>query len=143
MYKLVYTTVTSFLQASYAILFAMDANAHRSGCPVATALDILGDRWTLVVIRDIFLGKKRYQEFLASPERITTNILAQRLRYLEEERLVAKTLYQERPPRYEYALTDRGKALAPVLTSLWNWSLKWEMGQSRVPASPFGDGKRA
>jgi DNA-binding HxlR family transcriptional regulator len=51
----------------------MDANAHRSGCPVATALDILGDRWTLVVIRDIFLGKKRYQEFLASPERITTN----------------------------------------------------------------------
>lgn len=121
----------------------MDSNAHRSECPVATALDILGDRWTLVVIRDIFLEKKRYQEFLASPERITTNILAQRLRYLEEARLVVKTLYQERPPRYEYALTDRGRALAPVLTSLWNWSLKWEMGHSRVPASPFGDGKRA
>ncbi len=116
----------------------MNENEHRSLCPVATALDVIGDRWTLVVIRDIFLGKKRYQEFLASPERITTNILAQRLKYLEDERLVTKSLYQERPPRYEYALTDRGRALAPVLTSLWNWSQAWEFGASEIPPSPFG-----
>jgi DNA-binding HxlR family transcriptional regulator len=115
----------------------MKESAHRSLCPIATALDVIGDRWTLVVVRDIFLGKKRYQEFLSGPERITTNILAQRLSYLEEAGLVAKSIYQEHPPRYEYALTDKGKALAPVLTSLWDWSQVWEQGHKTASPSPF------
>lgn len=117
----------------------MKERIHRSLCPVATALDVLGDRWTLVVVRDLFLGRKRYQEFLASPEKITTNILAQRLQYLEEQGLVEKALYQEHPPRYEYSLSEKGKALAPVLTSLWNWSQLWEQGKTQETAmrSPF------
>ena len=119
----------------------MKESAHRSLCPIATALDVIGDRWTLVVIRDIFLGKKRYQEVLAGPERITTNILAQRLSYLEATELVTKALYQEHPPRYEYALTDKGKALAPVLTSLWNWSQIWVQGHETTSPAPFGGGK--
>ena len=114
----------------------MNEHAHRSACPIATALDVLGDRWTLVVIRDIFLGKKRYQEFLNGPEKITTNILAQRLKYLEDEELVVKTLYQEHPPRYEYSLSEKGRALAPVLSSLWDWSQVWELGKSPSAASP-------
>lgn len=115
----------------------MNERTHRSACPIATALDVLGDRWTLVVIRDIFMGKKRYQEFLNGPERITTNILAQRLKYLEDTELVIKALYQEHPPRYEYALSDKGKALAPVLSSLWDWSQVWEMGKKKAPPCPF------
>jgi len=117
----------------------MSDKTHRSACPVATALDVLGDRWTLVVIRDIFLGKKRYQDFLLGPEKITTNILAQRLRYLEDEGLVVKTMYQEHPPRHEYALSEKGRALAPVLSSLWNWSQIWEIGLAGpdFPPSPF------
>lgn len=117
----------------------MDKKEHRSPCPVATALDVLGDRWTLVVIRDLFLGKTRYQEFLTSPERITTNILAQRLKYLEDEGLADKALYQAHPPRYEYALTEKGRALAPVLSSLWNWSQVWEMEKTaaEILPSPF------
>lgn len=114
----------------------MKDSAHRSPCPIATALDVIGDRWTLVVVRDIFLGKKRYQEFLSGPERITTNILAQRLSYLEEAELVVKSLYQEHPPRYEYALSEKGRALAPVLTSLWDWSQTWEQGKTGETALP-------
>ena len=115
----------------------MKETSHLSPCPIATALDVIGDRWTLVVVRDIFLGKKRYQEFLSGPERITTNILAQRLSYLEAAHLVTKSLYQEHPPRYEYALTEKGKALAPVLTSLWNWSQVWEQGHESASPAPF------
>jgi len=115
----------------------MNERTRRSACPIATALDVLGDRWTLVVIRDIFMGKKRYQEFLNGPEKITTNILAQRLKYLEDTELVIKELYQEHPPRYEYALSEKGKALAPVLTSLWDWSQVWELGKKKTTPAPF------
>ncbi len=62
--------------------------SRRSACPMACTLDIVGDRWTLLVIRDLLTGKKRYSDFLASPEKIPTNILADRLRRLEREGLV-------------------------------------------------------
>lgn len=104
----------------------MSEKTHRSPCPIATALDVIGDKWTLVVIRDILLGKKRYGEFLDSPEHITTNILAQRLKYLEEQGLVTKTAYSTHPLRYEYALTKKGSALTPVLDALKTWSISWE-----------------
>lgn len=101
------------------------SRAHRpTTCPVALSLDILGDRWTLVVIRDLFLGKSRYGEFLESPERITTNILAERLRRLESEGLVEKQAYQDNPPRHAYRLTRKGRELEPVLRELRKWGLR-------------------
>jgi DNA-binding HxlR family transcriptional regulator len=95
----------------------------RSACPVACSLDVLGDRWTLLVIRDLFRGKHRFGDFLASPERIPTNILAERLKRLQANGIVAQRAYSSRPLRYEYHLTDRGRALAPVLDAIADWGL--------------------
>lgn len=93
----------------------------RSGCPIASTLDIVGDRWTLVILRDLFTGKSRFSQFLASPERITTNILTDRLAAMETAGLVTKSAYQDRPTRYGYALTHKGEALLPVLQEMCRW----------------------
>jgi DNA-binding HxlR family transcriptional regulator len=95
----------------------------RSSCPIANALDLLGDRWTLLVIRDLlFVGKRRFGELVTSPEGIPTNILSDRLRRLEESGVVTKVPYQLRPARYEYQLTAKGRDLFPVLRALMEWA---------------------
>lgn len=94
---------------------------ERSCCPITCSLDLLGDKWTLLIIRDLFLGKKRYQEFLASPEKIATNILADRLKRIEANGLVRQKIYQQNPTRYEYELTRKGEELKPVLEALIKW----------------------
>ena len=104
---------------------------RRSSCPVACALDLLGDRWTLLLIRDLFAGKHRFGEFLASPEHIPTNILADRLKRLEAAGLVAPAAYSEHPPRYEYHLTERGRMLGPVVDALAVWGLAQFPGTRR------------
>ena len=96
----------------------------RSPCPVASALDIIGDKWTLLVVRDLFAGKKTYSEFQASPEKIPTNILAERLKRLAEHGILEKRPYQEHPVRYEYCLTAKGRDLGLVLKALVNWGEK-------------------
>jgi DNA-binding HxlR family transcriptional regulator len=97
---------------------------ERSCCPITNALDILGDKWTLLVIRDLVLGKRRYQEFMASPEKIASNILADRLKKLAAAGLVTRRAYQQKPARYEYVLTKKGKGLRPVLEALVAWGQK-------------------
>lgn len=93
----------------------------RSGCPIASTLDLLGDRWSLVLVRDMFTGKKRFADFLGSPEGITTSVLASRLGTLEAAGLVERIPYQTRPTRYEYLLTKDGRALLPVLQAVCRW----------------------
>ena len=100
----------------------------RSDCPVACAMDIIGDKWTLLVVRDLFRGKHRYNQFLESREGITTNILAERLQRLEQSGLIHKTPYQKNPVRYEYHLTDTGKSLEPVMWSIVEWANKYIPG---------------
>ena len=95
--------------------------ARRSPCPISAALDLLGDRWTLLVVRDLFAGQKRYGQFAGAREQIPTNILADRLKRLEGAGLVASQPYQDNPPRFEYSLTPRGEALRPILQSLCDW----------------------
>ena len=95
------------------------------GCPVAASLLLLGDRWTLVVVRDLLLGKHKFSEFLASAEAIPTNLLTERLRRLEEHGLVEKHAYQDRPPRYEYHLTESGTALRSVVEAFREWGLRY------------------
>lgn len=99
-------------------------NFRRSPCPVACTLDILGDKWTLLVVRDLFCGKKTYGEFQNSPEKIPTNILAERLKRLTESGIVVKVPYQKHPVRYEYILTDKGRDLGRVLAALVQWGEK-------------------
>lgn len=100
------------------------ASDRRSACPVACSLDLLGDRWTLLVIRDLFRGLTRYGEFLASPEGIPTNILAERLERLEASGVIKREPYQQNPPRHAYTLTPKGEDLKPVLGSLAMWALR-------------------
>ena len=94
----------------------------RSRCPVAVTLDTLGDKWSLLVIRDLFFGKRKFSEFLASPEGIKRNILTERLRRLERAGVVARVRYQRRPDRYEYRLTRKGADLLPVLQAIVGWA---------------------
>lgn len=105
---------------------------QRSDCPIACTLDLLGDRWTLVLIRDMLkLGKRRYGEFVESAEGIPTNVLADRLKRMEQCGLVTRTLYNERPPRWEYHLTSMGRELEPVLDALLDWGAKHLLGGTR------------
>lgn len=107
----------------------------RSSCPIANALDLLGDKWTLLVIRDLlFSGKRRFADLANSPERIPTNILTDRLRRLERERIVSKSVYHERPLRYEYALTPKGRDVFPVLRALIEWANRNIPGTATPPA---------
>ena len=107
----------------------------RSQCPVASALDILGDTWTLLVIRDLlWFGKRRFADLLASSEGISTNILTERLERLTCEGLVTRRRYQDRPPRYEYALTPKGRDLEPVLRELVRWGARHVKGTFKPPA---------
>jgi DNA-binding HxlR family transcriptional regulator len=107
----------------------------RSGCPIATTLAFVGDRWTLVILRDMLNGKKRFSQFLDSPEKITTNVLTDRLALMEGAGLVAKQPYQLRPKRFEYLLTPKGEALLPVLQEMCRWANRFIRGTWTPPAS--------
>src|SRR5947209_3788742 len=107
-------------------------HGRRSDCPVACTLDLLGDRWTLLVVRDLLRGKARYGDFLASSEGIPTNILAERLKRLQEAGVLEAVLYSAHPPRYEYRLTPKGAALGPVVKSMVDWGLTHLPG-TRLP----------
>jgi hypothetical protein len=101
---------------------------RRSPCPVACALDIFGDRWTLLVIRDLILGRSRFKDFLASPEGIPTNILTERLKRLLAHRLVTQVSASEGSKHFAYQLTEKGQALIPLVKAMKDWGLIWEKG---------------
>ena len=94
---------------------------HKEACPVARGLSVVGDRWTMLVLRDCFLGIRRFEQM---QERlgITRHILADRLRKLEAAGVLRREVYQQRPLRHEYRLTERGKALYQVLVTLIEWA---------------------
>ncbi|HEY8559794.1 MAG TPA: helix-turn-helix domain-containing protein [Pyrinomonadaceae bacterium] len=101
------------------------AAGRRSSCPIACALDLVGDKWTLLIVRDMhYLGKTRFEEFLASPEKISTNILASRLKTLEANGLVTKSPYGNHSQRMSYELTASGKSLAGLLRRFAQWGLE-------------------
>ena len=106
----------------------------RSLCPVACSLDIFGDRWTLLVIRDLFFGRTRFKDFVASPEGIPTNILADRLERLLARGIVEQMPAQDGTKRMAYRLTKKGKTLGPVLKAMRDWGLAWDKStRVRIP----------
>jgi DNA-binding HxlR family transcriptional regulator len=98
----------------------------QDNCPVARTLDIVGDRWTLLVLRDLGLGYSRFSELLLSCEGISTNLLANRLKKLEARGMVHRHFYSDHPPRAEYRLTDKGKAFTKVIRALYDWGTAYE-----------------
>jgi DNA-binding HxlR family transcriptional regulator len=108
----------------------------RSVCAVANSLDLIGDKWSLLVVRDLLQGKRTYGELAASPEGIPTNILAERLKRLESAGIITSAAYQQRPVRYAYSLTKKGMALGDVLLALVRWGKEYIPGTQalRQPA---------
>jgi DNA-binding HxlR family transcriptional regulator len=100
---------------------------RRSDCPINFALEIFGDPWSLLIIRDIvYFGKKTYGEFLASEEAMATNILASRLAHLEHQGILVKQLFEKDKRKEEYVLTEKGLDLIPVLVDMANWSAQYD-----------------
>lgn len=94
-------------------------------CPVANALDLVGDRWTLLIVRDLLRGNTRFSELRMSVEGIPPAVLTDRLRLLEEAGVVVRRMYSEHPPRYQYILTSKGHGLGVVVGALATWSEKY------------------
>jgi DNA-binding HxlR family transcriptional regulator len=108
----------------------------RSACAIANSLDIVGDKWTLLVVRDLLHGKSTYGELASSPEGIPTNILADRLKRLEGAGIIVSTPYQQRPIRYTYKLTPKGSALGEVLLAFVRWGKQHIPGTVTLNESP-------
>lgn len=91
-------------------------------CPIARALDVIGDRWTILILRDLVVeGPRKFQDFERSLRGISPNTLSTRLKRLEEAGIVERRFYEQHPPRAEYLLTDKGNDLRPVLRTLLEW----------------------
>ncbi len=98
---------------------------RRSDCPISCTLDLIGDKWTLLVLRDIlFFKKTKFEEFLESPENISTNILTDRLHKLERDGLIVKAPYSNHRLRMAYTATEKGQSLAPILKQIAHWGLE-------------------
>ncbi|MBV8143662.1 MAG: helix-turn-helix transcriptional regulator [Gammaproteobacteria bacterium] len=108
----------------------------RSPCAIANSLDIVGDKWSLLVVRDLLHGKRTYGELAKSPERIPTNILAERLKRLAAAGIIASTPYQEHPLRHQYTLTRKGAELGSVLLAFVRWGKDHIPGTVALSQSP-------
>ncbi len=98
----------------------------RSDCPISHSLDLLGDKWTLLIMRDmLFAGKTTYGDFFNSDEQIATNILANRLQTLTQHGFISKTVASDPKSRFTYALTEKGISLLPILVELSLWGAKY------------------
>ena len=94
-------------------------------CPLARTLEIIGERWTILILRDLILdGPRKFQDFLVSLSGISPNTLSARLKTLEESGIIERRFYEEHPPRAEYVLTEKGRDLRPVLRTLRDWGQK-------------------
>ena len=98
-------------------------------CPVETTLMLIGDKWKVLILRDLMPGTKRFGELKKCIGHVSQNVLAAQLRDMEESGLLTRKVYAEVPPRVEYTLTDLGYSLKPVLDSLWNWGEEYKSRQ--------------
>ncbi len=95
-------------------------------CPVETTLTLIGDKWKVLILRDLIPGTKRFGELKKSIGSVSQKVLTAQLRDMEEKGLISRKVYAEVPPRVEYSLTDLGKSLKPILDALWNWGEEYK-----------------
>ena len=101
------------------------ADSYGLDCPIARTLDIVGERWAILILRDLFLlGPRKFQDFESSLAGISPNTLSARLKRLEEAGIINRRFYEEHPPRAEYLLTPKGRELGPVMKRLRAWGEK-------------------
>jgi DNA-binding HxlR family transcriptional regulator len=102
------------------------AQGYGQNCPVARALDVVGEKWSLLILRDLIRhGPLRFQELEQRLPGVAPNTLSARLKMLEAQGVIATRLYEQHPPRYEYLLTEKGKSLGPVLKALYAWGERY------------------
>lgn len=98
-------------------------------CPVETTLTLIGDKWKVLILRDLMPGTKRFGELKKSVGNVSQKVLTAQLRAMEKSGLVNRKVYAEVPPRVEYSLTELGKSLKPILDSLWRWGEEYKKRQ--------------
>ena len=102
------------------------ANNELPACPVETTLTLIGDKWKVLILRDLMPGTKRFGELKKSVGDVSQKVLTAQLRAMEENGLVHREVYAEVPPRVEYSLTELGKSLKPILDSMWAWGEEYK-----------------
>lgn len=107
-------------------------------CPVETTLLLISDKWVVLVLRDLMTGTKRFGELMKSVTGVSQKVLTEKLRQMEEDGLLTRTVYPEVPPRVEYDLTDLGRSLSPILDAMEDWG----NGYKRLVAEQTGQGSR-
>ncbi len=115
----------------------------QEGCPVAGALDIIGDRWTILILRDLTLERSgKFKDLQASLQGISPNLLASRLKRLEEAGVLERSFYSQHPPRAEYQLTEKGEGLRAVVREMALWGAKYQLDdeQRAVFVEAVGEG---
>jgi len=108
------------------------AKIYGQRCPVARTLEVVGDRWTLLVVRDLLAGPRRFHDLEAGLPGLAPNILSERLKLMERHGLVSRRFYSEHPPRAEYALTDKGRELGVVVGALAAWGARHVYKRARL-----------
>ncbi len=98
-------------------------------CPVETTLTLIGDKWKVLILRDLLPGTKRFGELKKSIGSVSQKVLTAQLRDMENSGLLTRTVYAEVPPRVEYSLTDLGKSLKPILNAMWTWGEEYKKTQ--------------
>lgn len=101
-------------------------------CPVETTLTLIGDKWKVLILRDLLPGTKRFGELKKSIGSVSQKVLTAQLRDMEQNGLLTRTVYAEVPPRVEYTLTELGYSLKPILDAMWNWGEDYKAKQSSV-----------
>ena len=98
-------------------------------CPVETTLMLIGDKWKVLILRDLLPGTKRFGELKKSIGSVSQKVLTAQLRDMEENGLVSRKVYAEVPPRVEYTLTELGMSLKPILDAMWTWGERYKEGK--------------
>ena len=104
----------------------MQKQTDLPACPVETALTLMGDRWKVLIVRDLLCGTMRFGELKKSLPGITQKVLTQHLRIMEANGLVNRKVYAEVPPRVEYSLTELGRSLKPIHDAMWKWGEEYK-----------------
>ncbi len=118
------------------------SRSYQQICPVARTLDIVGERWTMLILRDLFLGRARFSEFQQDSPTIPARVLSDRLKMLEERGFVERVVYSEHPLRAEYKLTKYGRTLGPVMEAIFRWGIEHTLDarqRAKVLQHLYGD----
>ena len=105
-------------------------------CPVETTLTLIGDKWKVLILRDLMPGTKRFGELKKSIGSVSQKVLTAQLRDMEQNGLVHREVFAEVPPRVEYTLTELGYSLKPILDAMWSWGEAYKSSRGAAPAQP-------